>query len=174
MRLLFAHPLRGAIASLIRISCAPLRAAGGRPCGAACRTGSIHGSHSATARPNRPAMQRSEMKELSGGRSGGCRFTKQKSWLGWQGSNLRMAIPKTAALPLGYTPARSALYNAAFHNVKRRKSAIRHQPTIACENSHSSPLSHGGNGKLNPAFCLRSLLLNGVRAASRLLRPRLC
>ena len=25
-------------------------------------------------------------------------------WLGWQDSNLRMAIPKTAALPLGYTP----------------------------------------------------------------------
>ena len=27
-----------------------------------------------------------------------------KEWLGWQDSNLRMAIPKTAALPLGYTP----------------------------------------------------------------------
>ena len=25
-------------------------------------------------------------------------------WLGRQGSNLRMAIPKTAALPLGYAP----------------------------------------------------------------------
>ena len=25
-------------------------------------------------------------------------------WLGWQDSNLRMAVPKTAALPLGYTP----------------------------------------------------------------------
>ena len=29
----------------------------------------------------------------------------EEGWLGWQGSNLRMAIPKTAALPLGYTPA---------------------------------------------------------------------
>ena len=27
-----------------------------------------------------------------------------QKWLGWQDSNLRMAIPKTAALPLGYTP----------------------------------------------------------------------
>ena len=27
-----------------------------------------------------------------------------EKWLGWQDSNLRMAIPKTAALPLGYTP----------------------------------------------------------------------
>ncbi len=25
-------------------------------------------------------------------------------WLGWQDSNLRMPIPKTGALPLGYTP----------------------------------------------------------------------
>jgi hypothetical protein len=24
--------------------------------------------------------------------------------LGWKDSNLRMAVPKTAALPLGYTP----------------------------------------------------------------------
>ena len=31
-----------------------------------------------------------------------------KMWLGWQGSNLRMAIPKTAALPLGYTPSLQA------------------------------------------------------------------
>ena len=29
---------------------------------------------------------------------------KMKKWLGWQDSNLRMAVPKTAALPLGYTP----------------------------------------------------------------------
>jgi hypothetical protein len=27
-------------------------------------------------------------------------------WLGWEDSNLRMAVPKTAALPLGYTPIR--------------------------------------------------------------------
>ena len=26
-------------------------------------------------------------------------------WLGWQDSNLRMAVPKTAALPLGDTPS---------------------------------------------------------------------
>ena len=31
-------------------------------------------------------------------------FRKRKDWLGWQDSNLRMAVPKTAALPLGYTP----------------------------------------------------------------------
>jgi hypothetical protein len=30
---------------------------------------------------------------------------KQKvSWLGWEGSNLRMAESKSAALPLGYIP----------------------------------------------------------------------
>ena len=29
-----------------------------------------------------------------------------KTWLGWEDSNLRMAVPKTAALPLGYTPYR--------------------------------------------------------------------
>jgi hypothetical protein len=28
-----------------------------------------------------------------------------KCWLGRQDSNLRMAVPKTAALPLGYAPA---------------------------------------------------------------------
>ncbi len=28
-----------------------------------------------------------------------------KSWLGRQDSNLRMAVPKTAALPLGYAPS---------------------------------------------------------------------
>ena len=27
-------------------------------------------------------------------------------WLGWKDSNLRYTVPKTAALPLGYTPAR--------------------------------------------------------------------
>ena len=30
-----------------------------------------------------------------------------EEWLGWEDSNLRMAIPKTAALPLGYTPFQS-------------------------------------------------------------------
>lgn len=30
--------------------------------------------------------------------------TKCTKWLGWQDSNLRMPIPKTGALPLGYTP----------------------------------------------------------------------
>lgn len=28
----------------------------------------------------------------------------KENWLGWQDSNLRMPIPKTGALPLGYTP----------------------------------------------------------------------
>ncbi len=27
-----------------------------------------------------------------------------RNWLGWQDSNLRMPVPKTGALPLGYTP----------------------------------------------------------------------
>ena len=29
----------------------------------------------------------------------------EKLWLGREDSNLRMAVPKTAALPLGYAPA---------------------------------------------------------------------
>ena len=37
-------------------------------------------------------------------------FNGRENWLGWQDSNLRMAIPKTAALPLGYTPARDVSY----------------------------------------------------------------
>lgn len=36
--------------------------------------------------------------------------TQKREWLGWQDSNLRMAIPKTAALPLGYTPRFRATY----------------------------------------------------------------
>tara|TARA_R100001086_G_scaffold218693_1_gene135470 strand:- start:1010 stop:1153 length:144 start_codon:yes stop_codon:yes gene_type:complete len=36
-------------------------------------------------------------------------FRELKSpWLGYQDSNLGMAIPKTAALPLGDTPTREA------------------------------------------------------------------
>ena len=33
---------------------------------------------------------------------------REAIWLGWQGSNLRMPVPKTGALPLGYTPAMRA------------------------------------------------------------------
>lgn len=32
------------------------------------------------------------------------KFSKRKNWLGWKDSNLRMPVPKTGALPLGYTP----------------------------------------------------------------------
>ena len=28
----------------------------------------------------------------------------ESDWLGWEDSNLRYTVPKTAALPLGYTP----------------------------------------------------------------------
>ena len=39
-------------------------------------------------------------------RSAECPVDKSaKYWLGRQDSNLRMAVPKTAALPLGYAPA---------------------------------------------------------------------
>ena len=47
-------------------------------------------------------------------------FISEK-WLGWQGSNLRMAVPKTAALPLGYTPAGGVRYNASDADVKGGK-----------------------------------------------------
>ena len=45
--------------------------------------------------------------------------TDANPWLGRQDSNLRMAVPKTAALPLGYTPiAELSFYtdNIAFGN----------------------------------------------------------
>jgi hypothetical protein len=32
-----------------------------------------------------------------------------QKWLGWLGSNQRMTIPKTVALPLGYTPLNNNL-----------------------------------------------------------------
>ncbi len=32
-------------------------------------------------------------------------------WLGWLDSNQRMAVPKTAALPLGYTPSVRVRWN---------------------------------------------------------------
>ena len=35
---------------------------------------------------------------------GCCNEGINQKWLGWQDSNLRMPIPKTSALPLGYTP----------------------------------------------------------------------
>ena len=31
-------------------------------------------------------------------------------WLGWQGSNLRMLVPETSALPLGDIPLRYSSY----------------------------------------------------------------
>ncbi len=34
-----------------------------------------------------------------------CKIESLRKWLGWQDSNLRMPVPKTSALPLGYTPA---------------------------------------------------------------------
>jgi hypothetical protein len=40
-----------------------------------------------------------------------------RDWLGWQDSNLRMPVPKTGALPLGYTPA-------ADFNMRRRAAHI--------------------------------------------------
>jgi hypothetical protein len=40
------------------------------------------------------------------------------SWLGREDSNLRMAVPKTAALPLGYSPvpSRPGKVNRDSHN----------------------------------------------------------
>ena len=35
----------------------------------------------------------------------GRKYFARAEWLGWEGSNLRMTIPKTVALPLGDTPA---------------------------------------------------------------------
>jgi len=44
-------------------------------------------------------------------------------WLGRKDSNLRMPVPKTGALPLGYAPARAALYNESERDVKGAKAA---------------------------------------------------
>ena len=35
-------------------------------------------------------------------------YQENLKWLGREGSNLRMAVPKTAALPLGYAPTKMA------------------------------------------------------------------
>ena len=43
--------------------------------------------------------------------------------LGWQDSNLRMAIPKTAALPLGYTPAYGERYRGLNGAATRTRTA---------------------------------------------------
>ena len=48
------------------------------------------------------------------GAAGAGLSTRSKKWLGCQDSNLGMAIPKTAALPLGDTPMESGDINAPF------------------------------------------------------------
>jgi len=40
-------------------------------------------------------------------------------WLGWQDSNLRMPVPKTGALPLGYTPTGGENISQNFIKFKR-------------------------------------------------------
>src|SRR5690606_18389691 len=49
-----------------------------------------------------------------------CIFKKGKFWLGRQDSNLGMAVPKTAALPLGYAPAGGGHYTVLFAREKRQ------------------------------------------------------
>ena len=44
--------------------------------------------------------------------------TCDQCWLGREDSNLRMAVPKTAALPLGYAPAARGPYSGLPTNVK--------------------------------------------------------
>src|SRR5882724_5679442 len=50
------------------------------------------------------------------------RNSKLKRWLGREDSNLRMPVPKTGALPLGYAPISDA-------KLKERKNGISHEPT---------------------------------------------
>ena len=47
-----------------------------------------------------------------------------KNWLGWQDSNLRYAVPKTVALPLGYTPTVRAYLRRSVGGIKTRNSKI--------------------------------------------------
>ena len=56
-------------------------------------------------------------------------------WLGCQGSNLGMAIPKTAALPLGYTPTRVVKNQSASGQYKknRRSASINITSFILCK-----------------------------------------
>ncbi len=85
------------------------------------------------------------------------------SWLGWQDSNLRMAVPKTAALPLGYTPARAALYNEPEPNVKGHKHLARHKIAQV-----------GRAAGVSPAACRQSRRQNGVRAVALPRSPTPC
>ena len=57
-------------------------------------------------------------------------------WLGWLDSNQRMAIPKTAALPLGYTPIYAAFrwWREKDLNLRRRQPA----------DLQSAPFDHSG------------------------------
>ena len=50
------------------------------------------------------SFKRTALRHISSDTQSGVARNAVWRWLGWQDSNLRMAIPKTAALPLGYTP----------------------------------------------------------------------
>ena len=52
-------------------------------------------------------------------------FSYFADWLGWMDSNHRMPVPKTSALPLGYTPMQCLrvifIYRAFFYNIEQEK-----------------------------------------------------
>ena len=54
--------------------------------------------------------------------------THRSRWLGRQDSNLRMAVPKTAALPLGDAPSGWRAYSGGFVNEKGRMGQAPHPP----------------------------------------------
>src|SRR5690606_18782841 len=57
-----------------------------------------------------------------------------KAWLGRQDSNLGMAVPKTAALPLGYAPSRDACRRrgaAAAGGASSSKASLARQSSLS-------------------------------------------
>src|SRR3546814_2513125 len=53
-------------------------------------------------------------------------------WLGRQGSNLRMPVPKTGALPLGYAPAEAAPKGRSEEHTSELQSLMRISYAVFC------------------------------------------
>ena len=111
-----------------------------------------------------------------------CDFSE--NWLGWQGSNLRMSVPKTDALPLGYTPAGARPYSVSCAEGKGWDVEMMRVPDPRLDiGQTSSPRLLGGEDICalrrrrlpRPTYsCRRNRWTNAVRSAVRCLHPRSC
>tara|TARA_R110002073_G_scaffold333825_1_gene522044 strand:- start:647 stop:952 length:306 start_codon:yes stop_codon:yes gene_type:complete len=70
------------------------------------------------------------------------RGTAERDWLGWLDSNQRMAAPKAAALPLGYTPIGSSeaiSYASVPGETQGATPDFLTQPQWGCNLDHIAP-----------------------------------